>query len=68
MSLSRAGGFGGRQEGRQEGRSAVLLRLLERRFGVLAVWARQRIAAADSAPLENWGLHLLAPHAMMKLA
>jgi hypothetical protein len=46
----------------------VLLRLLERRFGVLAVWARQRIAAADSAPLENWGLHLLAPHAMMKLA
>jgi hypothetical protein len=31
-----------RQEGRQEGEAALLLRHLERRFGVLPGWARER--------------------------
>ena len=49
----------GRQEGRQEGEAALLRRQLERRFGVLPDWARDRIAAADSAALEEWGLRVL---------
>jgi hypothetical protein len=49
----------GRQEGRQEGEAALLLRLLERRFGILPEWARDRVLAADSAVLEEWGLRLL---------
>ena len=49
----------GRQEGRQEGEAAILLRQLERRFGVLPDWARDRIAAADTAALEDWGLRVL---------
>jgi predicted transposase YdaD len=49
----------GRQEGRQEGEAALLLRLLERRFGALPGWARDRIAAADTLALEEWGLRVL---------
>jgi hypothetical protein len=49
----------GRQEGRQEGEAAFLLRQWERRFGVLPGWARDRIAAADTAALEDWGLRVL---------
>jgi hypothetical protein len=49
----------GEQKGRQEGEAALLRRLLERRFGVLPDWARDRIAAADSAALEEWGLRVL---------
>jgi hypothetical protein len=37
----------------------LLRRLLERRFGALPDWARDRIAAADTAALEEWGLRLL---------
>jgi hypothetical protein len=49
----------GRREGRQDGEAALLLRQLERRFGVLPGWARDRIAAADTAALEEWGLRIL---------
>lgn len=49
----------GRLEGRLEGEAALLLRLLERRFGALPDWARDRIAAADTTALEQWGLRLL---------
>ena len=49
----------GEQRGRQAGEAALLLRLLERRFGALPDWARDRIAAADSAALEDWGLRVL---------
>ena len=45
----------GRQEGRQEGEAALLRRQLERRFGALPDWALDRIAAADTAALEDWG-------------
>jgi hypothetical protein len=49
----------GRLEGRLEGEAALLLRLLERRFGALPDWVRDRIAAADTASLEEWSLRLL---------
>ena len=49
----------GRLEGRQEGEAALLLRLLERRFGVLPDWVRDRIAGADTASLEEWGVRVL---------
>ena len=53
----------GRQEGEQMGRrageAAILFRQLERRFGPLPDWARDRIATADTAALEAWGLRVL---------
>jgi hypothetical protein len=49
----------GELKGRQEGGAALLLRQMESRFGALPGWARDRIAAADTAALEEWGLRLL---------
>jgi hypothetical protein len=49
----------GEQKGRQEGEATLLRRLLERRFGALPDWALDRIAAADTAVLEDWGLRVL---------
>jgi hypothetical protein len=49
----------GKQEGRLEGEVALLLRLLERRFGVLPAWARERVLAADTVVIEEWGLRVL---------
>ena len=49
----------GEQRGRQKGEAAMLLRQLERRFGALPGWARDRIAIADSVALEEWGLRVL---------
>ena len=43
-----------RQEGRQEGESAVLLRLLTRRFGALGEAESERVRKANSAELEQW--------------
>ncbi len=49
----------GEQRGRQMGEAALLLRLLERRFGVVPAWARDRVLAADTVMLEEWSLRLL---------
>jgi hypothetical protein len=49
----------GRLEGLQAGEAALLLRLLERRFGVLPSAARDRVAAADLSTLEVWGVRVL---------
>jgi len=49
----------GEQRGRQSGKAALLLRLLERRFGVLPDWARDRVLAADTDMMEEWGLRVL---------
>ena len=49
----------GRMEGRVEGEAALLLRLLERRFGALSAEVRDRVAGADAAALETWGLRVL---------
>jgi len=49
----------GRLEGEQRGEANLLLRLLERRFGALPGWARDRVAAADVATLEEWVVRVL---------
>jgi hypothetical protein len=49
----------GEQVGRQAGEAALLLRLLERRFGLLPAWAKDRIATAGTEALEEWGLRVL---------
>ena len=49
----------GRQEGRQEGEAALLLRLLERRFGPLDEPIRQRVRTADAETLLQWGERIL---------
>ncbi len=49
----------GEQTGRQRGEAALLLRLLEHRFGVLPDWARDRVVAADTVMLEAWSLRVL---------
>ncbi len=49
----------GRLEGEKQGEAAFLLRLLHRRFGVLPGWATDRVRAADSVTLEEWGMRLL---------
>jgi flagellar biosynthesis/type III secretory pathway protein FliH len=49
----------GRHEGRQEGEAALLLRQLERRFGLLPDEVRDRVLAAGTATLEEWGVRVL---------
>jgi hypothetical protein len=49
----------GREEGRLEGEAALLLRLLERRFGLLPDWAVDRVRASNIAMLDEWGMRLL---------
>ena len=49
----------GRKEGRKEGESALLLKLLERRFGPLPNWVNERLGQATSEQLETGGLDLL---------
>ena len=49
----------GRQEGRQEGEAAVLMRLLERKFGAISDEVRQRVQSAAVDELETWSLNIL---------
>jgi flagellar biosynthesis/type III secretory pathway protein FliH len=49
----------GEQRGRREGEAALLIRQLERRFGALPEWARDRIATGDAVALVEWGLRVL---------
>ncbi len=49
----------GEQRGEQRGEAALLLRLLERRFGVVPDWAKDRVRAADTVMIEDWGLRML---------
>ena len=44
----------GRAEGRAEGEAKILIRLLERRFGVLPNAILARVAAADVDSLDRW--------------
>jgi hypothetical protein len=55
----REGEARGEQRGEQKGQATVLLRLLERRFGVLPEWARDRVLAADTVALEQWSVLVL---------
>jgi len=49
----------GRREGRQEGEQAVVLRLLERKFGAIAPGFRSRIASLSPERLSELSLALL---------
>ncbi len=55
----REGRLEGEREGEKRGEATLLLRLLQRRFGLLPGWATDRVRAADSATLEDWGMRLL---------
>jgi hypothetical protein len=57
--LLREGEQRGEERGAQRGEAALLLRLLEKRFGVLPGWARDRVVAAETVMIEEWGLRLL---------
>jgi hypothetical protein len=46
-------------EGEKRGEAALLLRQLERRFGILPASARERVLAADTVLIEEWALRLL---------
>ena len=37
-----------------EGETKLLKKLLERRFGVLPVWAEDKLSSAAEQDLENW--------------
>jgi hypothetical protein len=49
----------GEERGERKGEAALLLRLLERRFGVLPEWVRERVGAAETAAVEEWGVRVL---------
>jgi flagellar biosynthesis/type III secretory pathway protein FliH len=49
----------GLQQGLQQGEAAIVLRLLERRFGALDETVWQRIQAADAETLLLWGERVL---------
>lgn len=49
----------GREEGREEGAAALLLRLLERKFGPLDAQIKARVEQASLADREAWSLNLL---------
>ncbi len=47
------------QRGEAKGEATLLLRQLERRFGALPDWARDRVLAADTVAMEDWALRVL---------
>jgi hypothetical protein len=47
------------QRGEEKGEATLLLRQLERRFGALPDWARDRVRAAGTVAMEEWGLRVL---------
>jgi flagellar biosynthesis/type III secretory pathway protein FliH len=57
----------GRQEGVQEGKAALLRRLLQRRFGELPPSVQERLKDAPPAQLERWGDRLLDAHTLTEL-
>jgi len=49
----------GREQGLREGEAQLLQRLLERRFGELPDWAKERLTEASPTQLERWADRLL---------
>jgi hypothetical protein len=47
------------QEGRNEGRVAILLEQLQARFGAVPAEVRARVRAADEATLSRWAVRIL---------
>jgi hypothetical protein len=54
----------GLQEGRQEGEAAMLLRLLNQRFGPIDESTRARVLAADAEQLLAWGDRVLTAESL----
>jgi hypothetical protein len=52
------------EQGRRQGKSELLLRQAERKFGPLAVRDRARIELADADRLLCWGERLIAAHSL----
>lgn len=52
------------RKGRREGEAALLVRLLERRFGPLRTRDRERIDAADDERLLDWGERILTARSL----
>jgi hypothetical protein len=57
----------GLQQGRIEERKAMVMRLLEKRFGTVPTWARQRLEAMPAPELEETGLRLLDARSLEEL-
>ncbi|HXM41074.1 MAG TPA: DUF4351 domain-containing protein [Bryobacteraceae bacterium] len=55
------------QKGRQEGLLIVLRRLIEKRFGALPVWAREKLAAMPPSELEELSERVLDARSMDEL-
>jgi hypothetical protein len=55
----REGREAGITEGRVEGQTRLLRKLLERRFGVLPEWATRRLSQATEQELEAWAEAIL---------
>jgi len=45
-------------ESRQEGEANILTRLLQRRFGTVPEWAKEKIAKAELPSIEEWSLRI----------
>ena len=54
-SVEKIGIAKGRLEGRKEGESKLLRKLLERRFGALPTWVSDKLNSAGEQDLETWG-------------
>ena len=53
--------------GERKGEAALLTRLLQRRFGNIPTWAREKIANADLPTLEEWSLRILDANSLEKV-
>ncbi len=54
----------GRQEGEKNGEVKSLIRLLQRRFGTVPDWAKEKIAKAELPTLEDWSLRIFEAHSL----
>ena len=50
----------GKRQGMQQGESTMLVRQMERKFGQVSEKVKQKIAAADSDTLLEWGEKILS--------
>ncbi|MBF0602339.1 MAG: DUF4351 domain-containing protein [Nitrospirae bacterium] len=48
----------GHQEGERDGEAKILMRQLQRRFGIVPDWVREKVAKAELSFLENWSLRI----------
>jgi hypothetical protein len=49
----------GREKGREEGETTLLIKMLELKYAPLPSWVQQKIAQADANAIEQWAAKLL---------